>query len=96
MKNQNLLFVWFETKKEEAVKKFEVVLRPDSYVRLSKNVWIVKTSRDKSELRDQLEKVSTGFDKIFVIDICEADWVSLGIDREITNAIKEWQAVLDF
>ena len=48
------------------------------------------TERTVRNVRDQLEKYSGANERLFIIDISASKWASLGISKEMTDAIKEW------
>lgn len=90
---KNLLFVWFQETNKTAIEKqsYEVILRlENNYAKLSNNAWVILTERTVRNVRDQLEKYSGANERLFIIDISVSKWASLGIPKEMTDAIKEW------
>lgn len=91
---KNLLFVWFQETDKTVIEKYEVILRlENNYAKLSNianNAWIILTERTARNVRDQLEKYSGLNERLFVIDISASKWASLGIPKEMTDAIKQW------
>lgn len=90
---KNLLFVWFQETNKTVIEKqsYEVILRlENNYAKLSNNAWVILTERTARNVRDQLEKYSGSNERLFIIDISASKWASLGIPKEMTDAIKEW------
>lgn len=90
---KNLLFVWFQETDKTVIEKqsYEVILRlENNYAKLSNNAWVILTERTVRNVRDQLEKYSGSNERLFIIDISASKWASLGIPKEMTDAIKEW------
>ena len=94
---KNLLFVWFQETNKTAIEKqsYEVILRlENNYAKLSNNAWVILTERTIRNVRDQLEKYSGPNERLFIIDINASKWASLGIPKEMTDAIKSGQKKL--
>lgn len=88
---KNLLFVWFQETDKTVIEKYEIILRlENNYAKLSNNAWIILTERTTRGVRDQLEKYSGLNERLFIIDISASKWASLGIPKEMTDAIKQW------
>lgn len=88
---KNLLFVWFQETDKTVIEKYEVILRlENNYAKLSNNAWIILTERTARNVRDQLKKYSGLNERLFVIDISASKWASLGIPKEMTDAVKQW------
>lgn len=50
-----------------------------------KSVWLIKTVKSTSKVRDDLRAVTDFNDGLLVIDVTESDWSSYGINKTVTD-----------
>jgi len=73
----------------------EVYQRVSDYIKSYGNwakplesLWLIKTDRDLSIVRDQLLNLCDQNDEILVVDITGDGWATFGIDSEVTDWMK--------
>lgn len=49
------------------------------------SLWLIKTDRDITIVRDQLLNLCDQNDQILVIDVTDKTWATFGIDKEVIN-----------
>lgn len=50
-----------------------------------KSVWLIKTVKSTSKVRDDLRAVTDFNDGLLVIDVTGSDWSSYGINKTVTD-----------
>lgn len=53
-----------------------------------KSVWIIKTFKSTSDIRDELIQKTDANDGLLVIDVTNRDWATSGILKEVTDWMK--------
>jgi len=53
-----------------------------------KSLWLVKTDKGIAEVRNELKQYADSNDKIFVIDVTNANWATSNISSQITDWMK--------
>lgn len=58
------------------------------WARATDNVWVVKTYKSASEIRDGVRDRIKSTDKVLIIKADKSAWASYGISKEITDWMK--------
>ncbi|GMX58518.1 MAG: hypothetical protein MCSN_1720 [Candidatus Microsyncoccus archaeolyticus] len=60
----------------------------DDWAKPLYSVWLVKSDKTASQIRDQINKETDTNDKLLVIDVSGAGWATSGISNEVTDWMK--------
>lgn len=53
------------------------------------SVWLIKTNKTCSQVRDEIRDKTDSNDKTLVIDVTTADWASRGLGKDVTEWMKK-------
>ncbi len=73
---------------EDYKKVIEYIRAYNYFAKPLKSVWLIKTNKSVSDIRDDLKVLSDNNDGILVIDITNKYWATAGIDKEVTEWMK--------
>ncbi|MBP8591051.1 hypothetical protein KBI33_01105 [Candidatus Shapirobacteria bacterium] len=52
------------------------------------SVWLVKTTKTVSEVRDEIKSKIDANDKVLVIDVTRTGWATFNVSKEVTDWMK--------
>jgi len=67
-------------------KLFEGIKSYGSYAHALKSVWLIKTEKSVSQIRDHLKQYIDGNDQLKIVRV--ADWATLNLPKNITDWMK--------
>lgn len=53
------------------------------------SVWLIKTNRSVSEVRDAIKNLIDSNDKVLVIEVAKSNWASYNLSKEVADWMKE-------
>ena len=91
--NMNTYLISYDLRIPETSKDYQKLIKfiksYSSWAKPLKSVWLIKTSKTVSDVRDELNKETDANDGILVIDVTGANWGTVGISKEVTDWMKE-------
>ena len=52
------------------------------------SVWLIKTNKTISQVRDEIKDRIDANDKVLVIDVTKTGWATFNVSKEVTNWMK--------
>ena len=60
-----------------------------NWIKVMNRIWMIKTSKRSSTIRDELRDIIEGRGEILVIDITSSGWGTYNVSKKVTKWMKE-------
>jgi hypothetical protein len=87
----NILLISYDLGVPETSQDYEAVIdyiKSHNWAKPLKSLWLIKTNKTTSTVRDELKSITDANDKIFVVNITGDAWATARISSDVTQWMK--------